>query len=59
MLARNVTRLGDVAGKLERMARFSRANDADTPTEQEVELTALARDVERQLEDMATRGACA
>ncbi len=54
MLARNVTRLGDVAGKLERMARFSRANDADTPTEQEVELTALARDVERQLEDMAT-----
>jgi signal transduction histidine kinase len=53
MLARNVTRLGDVAGKLERLARFSRANDADTPTEQEVDLTALARDVQRQLEDMA------
>jgi signal transduction histidine kinase len=53
MLARNVTRLGDVSGKLERLARVSRANDADTPTEQEVDLTALARDVERQLEDMA------
>lgn len=59
MLARNVTRLGDVAGKLERLARVSRANDADTPTEQDVDLTALARDVERQLEDMATaRGVC-
>jgi signal transduction histidine kinase len=54
MLARNVTRLGDVSGKLERLARVSRANDADTPTEQDVDLTALARDVERQLDDMAT-----
>jgi signal transduction histidine kinase len=53
MLARNVTRLGEVSGKLERLARVSRANDADTPTEQEVDLTALARDVERQLDDMA------
>jgi signal transduction histidine kinase len=54
MLDRNVTRLGDVSGKLERLARVSRANDADTPTEQDVDLTALARDVERQLDDMAT-----
>jgi signal transduction histidine kinase len=53
MLARNVTRLGDVAGKLERLARVSRVSDSDTPTEQEVDLTAVARDVERQLEDMA------
>lgn len=53
MLSRNVTRLGDVAGKLERMARVSRVDDADTPTAQEVDLTALARDVQRQLEDMA------
>jgi signal transduction histidine kinase len=53
MLDRNVTRLGDVAGKLERMARVSRVNDVDSPTAQEVDLTALARDVERQLEDMA------
>jgi signal transduction histidine kinase len=54
MLDRNVTRLGDVSGKLERLARVSRATDADTPTAQDVDLTALARDVERQLEDMAT-----
>lgn len=54
MLARNVTRLGDVSGKLERLARVSRANDTDTPTEQDVDLAALARDVERQLDDMAT-----
>lgn len=53
MLVRNVTRLGDVAGKLERLARLSRQTDFDTPTAQEVELTALARDVERQLQDMS------
>jgi two-component system sensor histidine kinase SenX3 len=53
MLARNVTRLGDVAGKLERLARLSRQSDLDTPAAQEVDMTALARDVERQLQDMS------
>ncbi len=53
MLARNVTRLGDVAGKLERLALVSRLNDADTPALQDVDLAAMARDVARQLEDMA------
>jgi signal transduction histidine kinase len=51
MVARNVTRLGDVAAKLERLARVTRVED--TPTEQEVDFTALAQDVERQLQDMA------
>jgi signal transduction histidine kinase len=52
MLARNVARLGDVAGKLERLTRLSRAKGDDTPTEQEVDFAALARDVVGQLEDM-------
>jgi signal transduction histidine kinase len=51
-LERNVTRLGDVAGKLERLARISRARD-DSPTEQRVDLAALVRDVALQLADMA------
>jgi signal transduction histidine kinase len=51
MVARNVTRLGDVAAKLEKLARVTRVED--TPTEQEVDFTALARDVESQLQDMA------
>ena len=53
-LERNVVRLADVAGKLERLARLTRATDDDSPTEQEVELSALAADVARQLQDMAT-----
>jgi signal transduction histidine kinase len=53
MLGRNVSRLGDVAGKLERLARLTRAAEGDSPTEQEVNFTALCNDVARQLEDMA------
>lgn len=53
-LERNVVRLGDVAGKLERLARLTRASDDHLPTEQEVELSAVASDVAKQLEDMAT-----
>ncbi len=51
-LNRNVARLGEVAGKLERIARLSRARE-DTPTEQRVEIAALVRDVADQLKDMA------
>ena len=55
MLGRNVTRLGEVAAKLERLARVTRVSDS--PAEQEVDFTALARDVETQLQDMsAARG---
>jgi signal transduction histidine kinase len=50
-LDRNVLHLGEVAGKLERLARLSRAGDS--PTEQRVELGALVSDVVRQLADMA------
>lgn len=53
-LERNVVRLSDVAGKLERLARLTRATDKDSPIEQEVELSALAADVAKQLLDMAT-----
>lgn len=49
-LERNVVRLGDVAGKLERLSRLSRS---DSPAEQEIELTSLAGDVARQLAEMA------
>jgi len=50
-LDRNVSRLGAVAGMLERLARLTRAENA--PNEQRVELTSLVRDVARQLSDMA------
>jgi signal transduction histidine kinase len=50
-LDRNVGRLGEVAGMLERLARLSRSDNA--PNEQRVELTALVRDVASQLSDMA------
>ncbi|MGE0866300.1 MAG: sensor histidine kinase [Vicinamibacterales bacterium] len=53
-LERNVVRLGEVAGKLERLARLTRATDGDLPSEQEVDLSSLAADVASQLEDMAT-----
>lgn len=49
-LERNVARLGEVAGKLERLSRLSRS---DSPAEQEIDLTFLARDVARQLAEMA------
>jgi signal transduction histidine kinase len=52
-LTRNVTRLGDVASKLERLARVARVTDGDLLNDQEVDLTAVARDVQQQLEDMA------
>jgi two-component system sensor histidine kinase ResE len=56
-LERNVVRLGDVAAKLERLARVARVADHDSPSEQDVDLSAVAADVERQLQDMAvTRG---
>jgi signal transduction histidine kinase len=51
-LERNVVRLGEVAGKLERLARLTRRTD-NTPTDQVVELTGMAREVVHQLADMA------
>lgn len=53
-LERNVVRLGEVAGKLERLARLTRASDDNLPTEQQVDLSVVAADVAEQLEDMAT-----
>jgi signal transduction histidine kinase len=50
-LDRNVSRLGAVAGMLERLARLTRADNA--LNEQRVDLTSLVRDVARQLSDMA------
>jgi signal transduction histidine kinase len=55
-LERNVVRLGEVAGKLERLARLTRRTDT-SPNEQHVDLAAVAQDVAGQLHDMAdTRG---
>lgn len=51
-LGRNVLRLGEVADKLERLARLTRARE-DTPVEQEVELSRLVGRVAEQLADMA------
>lgn len=51
-LERNVIRLGDVTGKLERLARLNPATD-DSAGEQRVDLVALVRDVVDQLGDMA------
>jgi signal transduction histidine kinase len=49
-LERNVVRLGEVAGKLERLSRLSRS---DSPAEQEIDLASVARDVVKQLAEMA------
>jgi signal transduction histidine kinase len=51
-LERNVVRLGEVAGKLERLARLTRRAD-NTPTEQVVDLGGMAAEIVRQLADMA------
>lgn len=51
-LERNVERLADVAGKLERLARLTRTSEVAI-NEQTVNLASLAADVVRQLGDMA------
>jgi signal transduction histidine kinase len=51
-LERNVVRLAEVAGKLERLARLTRRTD-NLPNEQLVDLNAVALDVAGQLADMA------
>ena len=51
-LERNVVRLGDVAGKLERLARLTRRAD-NAPNDQAVDLSAISRDIAAQLGDMA------
>jgi len=51
-LERNVVRLGEVAGKLERLARLTRRSD-NAPNEQQVDLSAVVNDVVGQLRDMA------
>ena len=51
-LERNVVRLGEVAGKLERLARLTRRPD-NAPNEQQVDLAAVVNDVAGQLRDMA------
>jgi signal transduction histidine kinase len=51
-LERNVVRLGEVAGKLERLAGLTRRAD-NTPTEQVVDLAGMAAEVVHQLADMA------
>jgi signal transduction histidine kinase len=51
-LERNVVRLAEVAGMLERLAKLSRRSD-NSPSEQTVDLSAVARDVSLQLGDMA------
>lgn len=51
-LQRNVLRLADVAGKLERLVRLTRPADGTVP-DQQVSLLALVRDVAHQLRDLA------
>jgi signal transduction histidine kinase len=51
-LDRNVARLADVAGKLERLARLTRRPD-NLPSEQNVDLGAVAHDCAGQLGEMA------
>ncbi|MEZ5421211.1 MAG: HAMP domain-containing sensor histidine kinase [Vicinamibacterales bacterium] len=51
-LARNVGRLGDVTGKLERLARLTSAAE-NAPNEQTVDVAAICLDVVRQIEEMA------
>ena len=56
-LDRNVRRLSEVAGKLERLVFVTRAGNGESPTHQEVDLGALSHDVALQLHEMAeTRG---
>jgi len=56
MLDRNVLRLTEIVGKLERLARVD--GSADTPVTQVIQLDALVRDVAEQLLEMAqARGA--
>lgn len=51
-LERNVVRLGEVTGKLERLARLTRSSQT-APNDQAVDLVAVTRDVAAQLADMA------
>jgi signal transduction histidine kinase len=51
-LERNVVRLAEVAGTLERLARLTRRADT-APNEQQVDLSAVVHDVAGQLSDMA------
>jgi signal transduction histidine kinase len=51
-LERNVVRLAEVAGTLERLARLTRRPDT-APNEQQVDLSAVVHDVAGQLSDMA------
>lgn len=51
-LERNVLRLADVTGKLEKLARLTRRTQAP-PNDQAVELAPLVRDIAGQLSDMA------
>jgi signal transduction histidine kinase len=51
-LERNVSRLADVAGKLERLARLTKAPD-NLPSEQNVDLALVAHDCAGQLGEMA------
>ena len=51
-MERNVVRLGEVSGKLERLARLTRRSD-NAPNEQQVDLAAVVNDVVGQLRDMA------
>jgi signal transduction histidine kinase len=52
-LERNVVRLGEVAGKLERLARLTRRAD-NTPSEQLVDVGGMASEIAHQLADMAS-----
>lgn len=51
-LERNVVRLAEVTGKLERLARLTRTSE-QAPNDQAVDLAAIAHDVAAQLADMA------
>lgn len=51
-LERNIVRLGEVTGKLERLARLTRSTDG-APNDQTVDLSTVAQDVAAQLADMA------
>ena len=51
-MERNVVRMGEVASKLERLARLTRRQE-DAPNEQHVDLAAVVKDVAEQLREMA------